>query len=933
MENNLLYVITMLLKDEIDKLQDINQVDFFLEHSKCGYLFDELHKIPDIQIYFKKVILKTVEIIERTFSFREINFSISEMRNEITKKKEEEEEKLGKKINKNNLDDFYNKIINTILMDEIILSKDQISNKTKERNEIFVKKYIPNLGLEDLKKMEKKATNENKNDLSEYYKKLANDITKSNNKNLYSNIIILKKIFDTNIPTYVYAFYQSNFLEIISFVEQLINDLRNNILLLPNSIKYICKVISILLKNKFKNITKIEENAFISKFLLGKLLIPIISLPNLNALIDEFVISGITLKNIKLVIFILKRIFSGKLFLNYSTESDYTPFNWLLLEKMEDILIIFEKIKKIKLPTFIEEFLNGELPQDYSYDYFNENEGQIYASISFYFNINNLSYLLKGLEVGDFFNSNNLKIKKLEKCFKKLTQKDKINDIKNTDLNLLNNFKEKLKKQDKEIKDNIDIENVYFFIDESIENKYENLFLINNKIANFYLKENKKTIDEKENNIIKVKNYLYRILDNYRLLNKADFNIEEKDLNTIDVLNIIKSYMSLPNFILNNNTVPSIWYINSLLDYINKIPEDYKENDYKKIFEELIQALDNSINSLDYQILILFRNKLKFIEKMNNYFENMQNLVNNIYINEKIKNIVKEIFIPVDVNFNYESKAKIFELSKSSAKEKIFGNNLIYKEPKKKYITLKTIEAFTRYFPNLSNYQLLQGINPLDILKELNINSKLENYFKIVKEKIIKYNVIDLKTYEELYKDKIEDYIMNKIYEKIYPPEPDELDSKIYKKAMLLSWVEPQLIIEGKDYYIFDNILPDILNEFNQINITKTPFKKLKCIKNIMTYIASLIIFNEGEDKKTGQDDIIPILNYIFIKAHPFKIYTDIEFIKMFIKDTGQTEFDITNIESMFSLVLNITNETFHLTPEEFSKKCIDAIKNYNINQ
>ena len=308
MENNLLYVITMLLKDEIDKLQDINQVDFFLEHSKCGYLFDELHKIPDIQIYFKKVILKTVEIIERTFSFREINFSISEMRNEITKKKEEEEEKLGKKINKNNLDDFYNKIINTILMDEIILSKDQISNKTKERNEIFVKKYIPNLGLEDLKKMEKKATNENKNDLSEYYKKLANDITKSNNKNLYSNIIILKKIFDTNIPTYVYAFYQSNFLEIISFVEQLINDLRNNILLLPNSIKYICKVISILLKNKFKNITKIEENAFISKFLLGKLLIPIISLPNLNALIDEFVISGITLKNIKLVIFILKKL-------------------------------------------------------------------------------------------------------------------------------------------------------------------------------------------------------------------------------------------------------------------------------------------------------------------------------------------------------------------------------------------------------------------------------------------------------------------------------------------------------------------------------------------------------------------------------------------------------------------------------------------------
>ena len=51
------------------------------------------------------------------------------------------------------------------------------------------------------------------------------------------------------------------------------------------------------------------------------------------------------------------------------------------------------------------------------------------------------------------------------------------------------------------------------------------------------------------------------------------------------MLEEIKTYMTLPNFILNNNTIPSTWYINSILDYLNKIPEDYKENDYKKLFK------------------------------------------------------------------------------------------------------------------------------------------------------------------------------------------------------------------------------------------------------------------------------------------------------------------------------------------------------------
>ena len=945
MENNLLYIITLMMKNEIDKLKNINELENFLEHSKCGYLLDELQRMPDIQIFFKNVILKTVEKIERTCSSREIKFNISEKLNELIKMKEAEERRIGKKIEKN-LNEFYNKIINSKLIDESINHLKEDNNmKTKLSNDMFISKYLPELKLSDFQNRAENAKKENKIHLYEYFCKLENDIKKSNNENLYSNTIILKTIFETNISTQILTFYQNDCLKIISFVEQLIEDLINNITLLPNSIKYICKIISILIKKKFKDITKLQENAFISKFLLGKLLIPIISLPSSNALISDFVISGNTLKNIKIVNFVLKKLFSGTLFINNQRENCYTPFNWFFIDKMESILIYFEKILNINLPNFIEKLVKDELPGDYIYDYFNENNEQIYASISICFNIKNLIYLLKGLEKSNYLDLNDKRFLRLKKCFNKLKTDGSINDIKEIDKTIMNRVREKIKKKEKEKEKDkekekekeqpIEIENLYLFNSQSVEKKYEYLFKINNKIADFYIDIKKvgknKNLNEKEKNIIKVKNYLCNSLGNFRLLKKSDFDIGTTS-NTVKMLQDIKLYMSLPNFILNNNTIPSVWYINSILDYLNKIPDDYKKNEYKKLFNELTQNLSDSIKTLDFEKLILFRNKLKFLDKMEKYYQNVKQLLENIFINEKIKQIVEELPIPVDIIFKYEEKEKKFELIKSNIKDKLFEDKIIYEEPKKKFISFKTIEALTRYFPNLTKYHLMQGINPFDIIKTLSINTKFNNYFDIIKEKIIKQNIIDNIKYETIYKDKIKDYIMNKLYDKIYPPEPDEIDSQLFKKSMYLSWVEPNLIVEGKDYYIYDIILPDILNEFIKIKLSKTPYKKFGCIKKILQYIVSLIQFNEGIDKTPGAEDITPILAYVFIKGHPFRIFTDIEFIKIFIENSKDNDVNLVNIESICTLILNSNYKTFNLTPEEFAKKCADAAKEINHN-
>ena len=161
---------------------------------------------------------------------------------------------------------------------------------------------------------------------------------------------------------------------------------------------------------------------------------------------------------------------------------------------------------------------------------------------------------------------------------------------------------------------------------------------------------------------------------------------------------------------------------------------------------------------------------------------------------------------------------------------------------------------------------------------------------------------------------------MNKIYEKIYPTKYSDKDIQIYKKSLSLSWVEPNLLID-KDY-IFDNMLPDILNEFNKINQIKNPFKKLESLKAIMKYIDILIKFNEGIDKEIGAEDIIPVLNYVYIKACPYGISTDVEFIKTFLDNNGKFDNSIANIESMGETIISCTAESFNLSQEEFNKRC-----------
>ena len=178
MENNLLYVITMMLKKEIDDLKSKGEIAFFLEETKTAFLLEQMVKMPDVQIYFRKIIFKMVEKVENYGSLKKINFNTDIIMREIIFFIEEENKKSGKK-EKKTIEELILKYISTKILEQSMNAQeedDELDEKTKIKNNIKLdenfKKYEKNITVTELDNLKKEAEKNNKKDLIEYYEEL-----------------------------------------------------------------------------------------------------------------------------------------------------------------------------------------------------------------------------------------------------------------------------------------------------------------------------------------------------------------------------------------------------------------------------------------------------------------------------------------------------------------------------------------------------------------------------------------------------------------------------------------------------------------------------------------------------------------------------------------------------------------------------------------
>ena len=939
-EDNLMFVITYLLKNEINEINSENDSEKFLEDTSCGYVLEQLRSKNDIKYYFKNIIIDVLKKMEAENSGGDINLNVKQIQEKYQKTKEELD-KLYKKTGKKKKiidEEFYRKILisNVFSYQEednesgFLIPKDNIDPK------LFNSKYIPDLTKAELET--KKNNSETDKKMVEYFDFNIKICEKDDS---YGNQKLLQNIFDSPISKEVLASYQIEFSKIINTINKLIENLLKDLYLLPYSVKCICKIIFLLLNKKFNNMNQVQKNAFIAKFFFNKLFAPIFENPGLGASIDDIIISETTKHNATIINLVLKKLVSGQLFrTDVDSDSDYTPLNWFFLDKMPDVLNFFESITKVTLPNFIEKLINDELPKNFELDYFEENKDEVIYHRSICFSLYDLDALLISMDKCKSVLFENEKeeegLKPLRLTFEKLMGDNctkimkKLKEKKEYEKIIVTEVKNK-KKDKQEIKETEGREILkYFLITDLITNKkYTKLFELEQEKANYSIKELKKTETPEEinkNNIIKVKNFFCTLLYNFHTLVRTDYD-QGTISDTISILKEIKKYIKSSDFVI-DGSIPSEWYVSSLLEYLKKLPPELSKNDCEELYNELEKDINNSIKKLDFEALSICLGKAKFAKRVKINYENAYKHILNIDLNEKAQKIIENEFIPVEIHYKYNKKEKEFLIEeKPNIKEKEKNSLDILEEGREKKNICRTIKLFTKKFPDLVKSQISYDKNLTQMDEEMKINENLEKYFNIINKKIeTDHKNLDQNELLEI-SNKIYDYVMEKIYEKIFPIEPDPEDNLIFRKCFLLSWVEPKHFIGKKKNYVFDSFLPDVIDFFGKLDTEKSPRIKFIYMRKIFVAINDVLRFN-GKEGEAGVDDQMPILNYSFIKAKPQHISSNYKFMNIFIgKNKNRSEgSQLTQISGICEHVMNLTYDKLNgVTKEEFDEKCKNA--------
>ena len=918
LEDKLVLIIYILLEKEINELKDINDSQKFLDNTHCSMLLNELISKKDIKEFFRIILKDNIENFESSSGDMKLVLNPTIIEKIVIERQKILKKKLSLKKNDKTKEEIPEE------------TKKQISEEEKKMNEIFFAKYSVDKLFKDLRKEKTENTDLNEKFIEQFIK--MQSIKNNDEDNIYSN----KEFFtlmNTNSDNAhdILKEYENNFLRFVNFLESIYESFIENLDLLPFSIKCICKIISILLEKRFPNINEIEKFSFISKFIFNNLLVPVLINPTRGALINNYIISNNTLYNMNYAIKIIERFTSFKLF-DPKNETIFSPFNNFFLENLSKLIKINEFLIKTKIPLFIEKIIEGKIKSNSKYDYFQEHTNEIIYNRSIFLSMNHVKIIMKGIIP---------LLQDEDIAFQKIVSKIIDNNENMQYLIELSDQNEKvINKKVKNEKGRGKIQRneqyiKYFLLNDTIYNeKYQNL--INNEDSNTYFKLQEKKIKDnnaqeiEENLIIKTKNLISSSLSNYRILEEINFGLENIG-NTFDILKKLKHFMKSTNYVVDEG-IPSEWYIGLLLENLKKLPEKYKENDYEKLYVELEQDIKKAIEFNDFELLSVIVAKMRFSKRRKDFYIHLTDVLIDINLNNNVNKIIENDEINVKLFFKLGDKGK-FNIYKEDLSERQldFLNSFVFQDDKD-VKTCKTIKSFTNIFPDLNKYanNIIETRTVFELQKELNVPKEINVFFNIIKNHLI--NVKKIKDEKELnlIYNKVYDYVWSKIYNKLYPKQIDVMDTSLNHKFNIFSWIEPYHLIKDNCNYKFELILPKIINYFDCINTEKSPRKKIMNVNFIFEAINNLLEFNQNK-MTIGVDNQMPLLNYVFIKAKPKNIFTNCEFMALYIGDKARKKEDnyLIQLKSIRDFTLNLSHhKLFNITNEEFDNNCKLALEN-----
>ena len=764
-----------------------------------------------------------------------------------------------------------------------------------------------------------------------------------------------------------------NYNKLTNFIDEVLIKLKENINSLPHIIKSIFNIIDILINKKYakenSKVVEFQRLMTLSNYLIGNIILPLILNPDFNGIITTCVISKITKENLEVITKILNKLLSGNLFSN-KNESEYTIFNKYIIKTLPKIFSIIKSLnlqKNFKLSKVVTKFINscdslGNPKRNINYNYFEENKEYIQLQ-SICFSWLDLVILIdlfkKYKESGnqdekfqEYSAAFNEFINIREYCVEKYNDNltnfqidffviEKINysqyfteQIENI---LEDNYLALMTNEEKEDEkvllfkkclvevltyvNKLHKESFNYFVQKNYEQliKDNDIFtlLLNEKLNNDYVgskfEGDKSDNEDNDNENINFNNLYNNIEKEKKLFSLKGLEQnenEDADFKEVIFPQIIDTIKYELGHNLDSAKTKRIVFCSSYLQiHIDDLPKEYKENNYCLLILDIIKEHETIINGLNFSIINQFYLKLKSGEKLNM-------IITNNYL--KIKEMEKCICI----EFLFD---KLDLPCKLNIKKDGMGNitKVVYEPVESSQSLIHSIQSFIDIFPDFRNFsKKVEDI--IDLEEKVELDVALNAYFKdlrglVKNEKIISRFSND--EYESITYE-LENYILFKLYEKLFPSVSTKTDKKFYKKCCRLDFIKPENLIKDKKM-INEKLWEASMNLIVEMDEKLTPADKVKNFGKAFGILQNSITFSSGKND-LGIDDTISTLIYVMLKSKPKNIFSNSKYCQLFLNpELAKKQYGI--LLSQIEMIKNIINDMKYtdligVTEEEFGK-------------
>ena len=338
--------------------------------------------------------------------------------------------------------------------------------------------------------------------------------------------------------------------------------------------------------------------------------------------------------------------------------------------------------------------------------------------------------------------------------------------------------------------------------------------------------------------------------------------------------------------------------------HIDLLPPEYISDNYKLLFIELIKDTESNIHILRNNILNQFNIKIKGIEKTNMIISNTYQQIKNMEKLKCIEYLYSKLEIASKFDVQYSLKDSIIK-------------NVSYKEDSPK-MPLNSL-----FIPDYRKYEnKVEDI--INLEEKTNMGEALKNYFKNLKNLIRKENIVKRYSKEDIESicNELENYILVKLYDKLFPLNKTKSDLKFYKKCCRLDFVKPENLIKDKNV-VNENLWEASMKYINEINNKFTPADKIKCIAKAFSILQNSITFCSGKNE-LGVDDTLKPLIYILLKSKPKNIFSNYNYCQLYLDpDLSKKQFGI--LLTQICMIINIIkdmkySELIDVSEEQFGK-------------